>query len=95
MYAQPSFVEGIPNAVIEALIDGVPCVATNVGGFPKIVDDNVSGILVSKGNTRQLGKALGRILDSKDLGTRLVLSVWLFGRLRYRDQVLLKRSRKR
>tara|TARA_Y100000588_G_scaffold390811_1_gene497361 strand:- start:450 stop:1976 length:1527 start_codon:yes stop_codon:yes gene_type:complete len=72
VYAQPSFVEGIPNAVIEALIDGAPCVATNVGGLPKIVDDNVSGILVSKGNPRQLGKALGRILDSKDLGTKLV-----------------------
>jgi glycosyltransferase involved in cell wall biosynthesis len=43
----PSRIDAFPGALLEAMAAGVPVVATAVGGIPDIVEDNVSGILVS------------------------------------------------
>lgn len=39
--------EGIPVSIMEALSFGIPCVATDAGGTPEIVENNVNGLLVS------------------------------------------------
>jgi glycosyltransferase involved in cell wall biosynthesis len=58
----PSYKEGCPNVVIEALAAGRPVVATNVGGIPELMD-NTSGRLVPPGNTDALRKALEEVLS--------------------------------
>lgn len=58
----PSWSEGTPNAVLEALASGRPVVATRVGGIPDVVDDRV-GLLVPARGASALAAALGRALD--------------------------------
>jgi teichuronic acid biosynthesis glycosyltransferase TuaC len=58
----PSYAEGCPNVVIEALSAGRPVVATRVGGIPELMDD-ACGQLVPPGNVEALTSALDHVLS--------------------------------
>ena len=58
----PSYMEGCPNVVLEALACGRPVVATNVGGIPEIMS-NECGCLVPPREPVQLAQALASVLD--------------------------------
>jgi teichuronic acid biosynthesis glycosyltransferase TuaC len=57
----PSYNEGCPNVVVEALAAGRPVVATNVGGIPELMDDTC-GRLVPPRDTLALARALDEVL---------------------------------
>lgn len=59
----PSYMEGCPNVVLEALACGRPVVATNVGGIPEILNDTC-GVLVPPYDSGKLADALGTALDA-------------------------------
>ncbi|MGA3371676.1 MAG: glycosyltransferase [Terracidiphilus sp.] len=59
----PSYMEGCPNVVIEALASGRPVVATNVGGIPEILSEEC-GRLVAPRDSGALAQALAAVLDS-------------------------------
>ena len=58
----PSYMEGCPNVVIEALASGRPVVATNVGGIPEILS-NECGRLVPPRDAGTLAQAVASVLD--------------------------------
>lgn len=60
----PSYNEGCPNVVIEALSSGRPVVATRVGGIPELMDER-TGRMVPKQNVPALTKALEQVLEAK------------------------------
>jgi glycosyltransferase involved in cell wall biosynthesis len=60
--ALPSWNEGMPNVVLEALASGRPVVASSVGGIPDVVDARANGALVPPRNPVELGRALERVL---------------------------------
>ncbi len=62
LFCLPSYSEGCPNVVIEALACGRPVVATNVGGIPELVD-NSCGILVPPHDAGRLRQALEQALS--------------------------------
>lgn len=63
----PSFYEGLPLTVLEAMAARVPTVASNVGGIPELVTDGVDGLLVPPGDATSLASALLRLARDKDL----------------------------
>jgi len=54
----PSFSEGLPNIVLEAMAFKVPVVATAVGGVPELITDEIDGYIVPAGNTRLFAEKL-------------------------------------
>jgi glycosyltransferase involved in cell wall biosynthesis len=58
VFIYPSYYEGMPIAVLEAMACGLPIVATRVGGLPDLVVDGVNGLLVEPGRPDQLATAL-------------------------------------
>ena len=60
----PSYMEGCPNVVLEALASGRPVVATNVGGIPEILSDEC-GRLVAPRDPAALAQALASALDER------------------------------
>ena len=64
VFAFPSYAEGCPNVVIEALNCGIPVVATTVGGIPELVGSH-NGILVPPRDVFSLVEALRTALSTK------------------------------
>ena len=62
--------EGMPIALIEAQLAGIPVVATNVGSVSEVVINNKTGFVCSKSNP-ELIKAISKLSESKSLCTKL------------------------
>lgn len=69
--ALPSRVEGMSNAILEAMASGVPVVATRVAGTSELVGDEVEGLLVPPDDAEALAAALLRVLESPELSGAL------------------------
>jgi glycosyltransferase involved in cell wall biosynthesis len=69
--ALPSYAEGMPMSLLEAMAAGVPVVASAVGGVPEVVADGVSGLLVAPGDTATLSRSLRRLLLDRELAARV------------------------
>ena len=61
VFALPSFAEGLPVVLVEAMACGVPVVASRITGIPELVDDGVSGLLVTPGRGDELADALAAL----------------------------------
>lgn len=67
----PSFSEGSPNVVLEAMASRVPVVATRAGGVPEILRDRETALLVPPGDSAALAAALIELIEDGDLRSRL------------------------
>ncbi len=63
----PSYFEGFPNALLEAMARGLAAVCTDVGAVPDAVDDGVNGFLVPPKDTMALVTAIEHYLRSPEL----------------------------
>lgn len=63
----PSYREGLPNAVLEAMAAGRAVIATRVGAVPDVVRDGENGLLFNAGDVRALAAALARLCDEAGL----------------------------
>jgi glycosyltransferase involved in cell wall biosynthesis len=69
----PSYREGLPKSLLEALAAGRPIVATDVPGCRETVKDGENGILVAPRDARSLAEALETLIRDKALRSRLGL----------------------
>jgi glycosyltransferase involved in cell wall biosynthesis len=58
LFCLPSYSEGLPCSILEAMSIGLPIIATDVGGVSEILEHNRSGILISPRNEEALTQAL-------------------------------------
>jgi glycosyltransferase involved in cell wall biosynthesis len=63
--------EGLPVALMEATSVGLPIVASNVGGIPHVLEDEVDALLVSPGDPGLLAQAMQRLASDPELRYRL------------------------
>lgn len=73
-FALPSFAEGLPVVLMEAMAMEIPCVATWITGVPEIIQDDVDGLLVAPSDVSQLSAAIARLMDEPDLRRRIALA---------------------
>lgn len=69
--ALPSYAEGLPMAILEAMAQGVPVVASAVGGIPQVVRPGETGSLVTPGDLADLTTQLSRIMNDEPLRQRM------------------------
>jgi glycosyltransferase involved in cell wall biosynthesis len=67
IYALPSYNEGLPMSILEAMAAGLPIVSTPIGGIPEAVADGLEGFLVEPGDVAALANRLDRLLSEPGL----------------------------
>lgn len=70
LFVLPSDLEGMPNALLEAMSCGLACVASAVGAVPELLGDG-AGLCVPPGDARALAAVLGRLLAQPGERARL------------------------
>ena len=73
--------EGFPRSILEAMREGLPVIASDVGGCNESVIDGETGYLVAKADAEGLGKRLRELIEAQDLRLRLGEA----GRKRFRE----------
>jgi glycosyltransferase involved in cell wall biosynthesis len=67
IYVLPSYNEGVPISILEAMCVGVPIITTPVGGIPDVVRDGEEGFLVPPGSIDQLARKIIELLGNEEL----------------------------
>lgn len=74
IYVLPSFVEGIPISLLEAMALGIPSISTEINGIPEAIENRKTGLLVKPGDTESLKYALLHLANDpgfrKDIAAR-------------------------
>lgn len=70
-YVMSSIHEGMPNALMEAMAVGLPCVSTDCPNGPaELILNEVNGLLVPVGDENRLAKAIIRMIEDKDFAEK-------------------------
>ncbi len=89
IYILPSYNEGLPMSVLEAMAAGVAVITTRVGGIPELITNGVDGLLIEAGDQDGLAEAISALVSDEGLRKRLAEA----GRMRvenhYSDRVIL------
>lgn len=71
IFALPSFAEGLPVVLMEAMAKGIPCVTTSITGIPELVRDGETGLLAPASDWEGLADAIRRLIEDAPLRKRL------------------------
>jgi glycosyltransferase involved in cell wall biosynthesis len=67
IFVLPSFAEGVPTVLMEAMAMGLPVVTTRIAGIPELVEDGRSGFVVAPGRVDALVDAVARLAADPEL----------------------------
>ena len=71
LFVLPSFAEGIPVVLMEAMAMEVACISTIVNGIPELIESGTQGVLVSPSDVAALAVAMRQLLEQPVLRSRL------------------------
>lgn len=63
--------EGMPNALMEAMAQGVPCIVTPVGGVAELVRNGESGVVIDRSAAEPIAQAIVKLMDTPTMAARL------------------------
>lgn len=73
LYVLPSYTEGMPNSVLEAMAFGLPVIVTPVGGLKDIIKEGVNGYFVQFGDSSMLAETIIKLIDNINLMNQMAL----------------------
>ncbi|WP_394676740.1 glycosyltransferase family 4 protein [uncultured Sphingobacterium sp.] len=72
IYVIPSYHEGFPRTIWEAMANSLPVIATKVGAIPEYLEDKSSAILIEPKNVNSIFEAINLLINSSELRSRLI-----------------------
>lgn len=88
VFALPSFAEGVPGVLMEAMAMEIPCVSTWITGVPELIRNGIDGLLVPPSDTEAFAGAIRQLIDDPDLR----LKIGQAGRQRILDKFDLRKN---
>jgi glycosyltransferase involved in cell wall biosynthesis len=76
LYVLPSYHEGLPVSILEAMAFGNPVITTPVGGIPQIVREGINGFLVPPGSPQMIADRIMMVFDSPTIWEELSINAY-------------------
>jgi len=89
IYLLPSYNEGLPMGILEAMASKVSVITSPVGGIPDVIDSGVNGLLVKPGDINALSQAIIKLLDSESLRVSLTNNAYQGVKLKFSVDVVI------
>jgi glycosyltransferase involved in cell wall biosynthesis len=71
LFVLPSFAEGVPVVLMEAMAQEIPVISTRITGIPELIEHGRTGLLVTPGNSGELAEEIVRVLQDKPFARKL------------------------
>ncbi|MFA5038251.1 MAG: glycosyltransferase family 4 protein [Candidatus Omnitrophota bacterium] len=94
VFVMPSLQEGLGISILEAQAQGVPVVASRVGGIPTVIEDGATGLLVPPQDPRSLAQAVEKFLDEPDWASGVVRKARLHVTERFSLDIMAEKTYK-
>jgi len=92
IFCLPSYAnEGVPQALLQAMLVGLPIVTTPVGSITEAIDDRQTGLIVPPRDTAALAQALSRLIAAPELAARLGAAACAKARVQFSLDTMLDR----
>ncbi len=90
LYIHPSHIENSPNGICEAMLLGMPVIATYAGGTPGILTDRKEGLLVQDGDPYSLAGAIIELIKDRNFANKLGINGRLRARIRHEPRKIVE-----
>lgn len=74
IFLLPSYDEGLPYSMIEAMAAGLPIIASNVGGIPEVIKDNENGFLINPGDIEDMICKVNYLIENEDVRRKMKIN---------------------
>lgn len=93
IYILPSYNEGLPMSVLEALSYGLPVISTPVGGTPETIEEGANGFLIPPGDAKALAEKINLIANDKNLRAKMGQESYRIAKEKFDIHVIVKQLR--
>lgn len=90
----PSYNEGLPIAILEALACGIPVISTPVGGIPEAVKDGINGFLIQPGDFKALAEKIDILATDKQLIEKMGKESYKIAQERFDIKIIMDKLNK-
>ena len=94
LYCFPSYTEGFPLSIVEAMSFGLPVITTAVGGIPDFFENGVNGYLVAEKNPNSLVEHIKKIITDKKLYENISLNNYHYAQSHFAISSAIQRLEK-
>lgn len=88
LFLLPSFSEGTSMTLLESLSLGIPCVVTNVGGNPEIIENNFTGLVTPSDEHEKFASAIIELLSNKERCVQFSINAKKTFQSRFTQQIM-------
>ena len=71
MFVLSSDYEGLSNALLEAMMMGLPCISTDCSGSDEVIKDGENGLLIPVGDKEKLVESLAKLIEDDEYRERI------------------------
>jgi glycosyltransferase involved in cell wall biosynthesis len=71
LFVFPTHNDAFPNALLEAMQFGLPCITTTEGGIPDMIDDGITGFIITPGDKEGMSRAILTLLQNHELRNQM------------------------
>lgn len=90
IYLLPSYNEGLPMSILEAMAHALPIISTPVGGIPEAVEEGVNGFLVGPGDYKEIAKKIDLLAEDKPLREKMGQESYKIAKEKFDIKIIIK-----